>query len=100
MGNVLPPHPTPWPALDVGDSGLISFSSYKDPGGVSQGLWGLPGPHTPDLPLPLVPCPMSIKVRLLCRGIYLVGFKMHEAFVTHMTTRMNATAEKLNCVPF
>lgn len=58
---------------------MTSFSSYKEPGRVNQCLWGSQT-HSPDFPLPLVPCPMSMKVRLLYRGFYLsiqVGFRMH-----------------------
>lgn len=79
MKSVLPPCPTPWLALGVRDLGMTSFSSYKEPGRVSQGLWGLTGPQAPDFSLPLVPCPMSMKGRLLHRGLYLsiqVGFRM------------------------
>lgn len=46
----------------------------------STELWALTGLHVPDLPLPLVCCPFSVRPGLLHRGLYLsiqVGFEMH-----------------------
>lgn len=82
MGDILPPCPPPPLQLAVGikHSGM-TFSSCKDPGGVSWALWGLPGPQVPDRPLPVAPSPMSKSGRgLLHREFYLsiqIGFEMH-----------------------
>lgn len=73
--------PTPRPVLGVRGSGLTSFSSYEDTGGVTGGLRDLSGLHAPDLPLPS--CPLQCQsqaVAFSAEGFNLsikIGFEMH-----------------------
>lgn len=77
---------------------MPSFSSYKNPGGVSQGLWG-PRRLTSLDPGALSHVNQSQASLQRALSEHQVEFKMHVVFVTRRNTGINARAEKLNCAP-